>query len=352
MARVLTLLIMVFALSFTATETFAARIGVASAVKNQVNGSVAGVIHVGSGVVENEVISTGAESSTQLLFRDETSLTIGPTSRVTLDRFVYNPNTRAGDVVVNVFQGTFRFVSGSAKPGGYTIKTPVATVGLRGTVVEGFINALGELLLVVVEGFVDVTTTNGTTVTLRAGEFITVSRTGEITGPNPWTGRTLDIESGQQFILDTDNPIEEQRDQFNDALDSRDLDVTFPPETTQGRDTIINLKGLSEDSDVRLKRDVRYLDTLESGIRLYAFRYLWSDTVYVGVMAQDLLAHPVFTHAVHLRPNGFFAVDYARLGLNMTTLEQWKAKGIAAAMVDLRQHRAVRQATSAFTGSN
>lgn len=242
MSRLFALL---FVLLFVSVPAHAARIGVASVVKNQVNGSVAGTINVGTGVSENEVISTGVESSTQLLFRDETSLTIGPSSKLTLDRFVYNPNTRAGDVVVNVLQGTFRFVSGSAKPGGYTIKTPAASIGLRGTVIEGFINALGELLLVIVEGAVDVITADGTTVSLSAGQYITVSAAGVVTGPAAWTGRTLDIESGQQFILDTDNPIEDQRNQFNDALDSRDIDVTFPPEKTDPRDPI-KLKGITD----------------------------------------------------------------------------------------------------------
>jgi hypothetical protein len=36
----------------------------------------------------------------------------------------------------------------------------------------------------------------------------------------------------QQFILDKDSPRDDQRNQFNEALDSRDLDITFPPGST------------------------------------------------------------------------------------------------------------------------
>lgn len=231
MLRVLTLIVFSFYVLIAGADAQAARIGVASVVKNQVNGSVAGVIRVGTGVSENEVISTGAESSTQLLFRDETSLTIGPNARLTLDRFVYNPNTRTGDVVVNVLQGTFRFVSGSAKPGGYTIKTPVATVGLRGTIVEGHVSTSGDVLLVVVEGSVVVTSADGTSVTVNEGEYVTISADGTITGPDTWTGRTLDSESGQDFILDTNDPNQNQRNDLNDALDSRGVELKFPEET-------------------------------------------------------------------------------------------------------------------------
>lgn len=326
MLRMLSFAMLAIALLLGASETHAARIGVASVVKNEVSGSGGGthVINVGTGIFQNEMITTGTESSAQLLFRDETSMTIGASAKVMLDKFVYDPSSKSGAVVVNVLQGTFRFVSGSVKPGGYTIKTPVATVGLRGTVVEGYVSA-NALLLVIVQGSVVVTTSDGTSVTLNAGQYITVASNGTITGPSPWTGRTLDIESGHEFILDTENPTEDQRNEFNDAIDSRDIDVTFPetPGTTGGGGTISK-------SDMRLKRDIEYLATLGNGIKLYSFRYLWDETVRVGVMAQDILGDPVHEQAVVLMPNGFYGVNYKMLGLKMTTLTDWNARGIAS----------------------
>ena len=77
------------------------------------------------------------------------------------------------------------------------------------------------------------------------------------------------------------------------------------------------------DSDMRLKRDIVELVTLENGIKLYSFRYLWEDTVYVGVMAQDLLEHESYKDAVVMKESGFYAVHYERLGLQMITLEEW-----------------------------
>ncbi len=231
MLRIATFLVMIFGLVLAGGQAMAQRIGVASVVKNEVSGSAAGsnrVIKVGAGVFQNEVITTGVASSAQLLFRDETSLTIGASARLTLDRFVYNSSRKTGDIIINVAQGAFRFVSGSARPGSYRIKTPVASIGLRGTIVEGYVSPDGSLLLVIVEGSVIVTSADGTTVTLGAGQYITISSAGVITGPAPWTGRTLDIESGQDFILDTDNPLGEQRDLLNDALDSRNVEAAFP----------------------------------------------------------------------------------------------------------------------------
>ena len=83
-------------------------------------------------------------------------------------------------------------------------------------------------------------------------------------------------------------------------------------------------------SDRRLKRSIRLLARLHNGLKIYAFKYLWSDVVYVGVMAQDLLQNPKWKDAVITKVNGFYAVNYAMLGLKMTTFAQWKKDGLAS----------------------
>jgi outer membrane immunogenic protein len=74
-------------------------------------------------------------------------------------------------------------------------------------------------------------------------------------------------------------------------------------------------------SDVRLKRDVALVGRRDDGLGIYRYRYLWSDTVYVGVMAQEVaLLHPA---AVVRDPlTGALGVDYNRLGLHLMTLPE------------------------------
>lgn len=76
-------------------------------------------------------------------------------------------------------------------------------------------------------------------------------------------------------------------------------------------------------SDRRLKRDVRLLTRLANGIGIYRFRYLWSDQVYVGVMAQEVAR--IVPQAVARGPYGYFRVYYGRLGLRMQTWAEWLA---------------------------
>jgi hypothetical protein len=76
-------------------------------------------------------------------------------------------------------------------------------------------------------------------------------------------------------------------------------------------------------SDQRLKTDIVQVGMLGDDIPLYRFRYLWSDEVFVGVMAQDLLA--LRPDALVVGSDGFYRVDYATLGTRMMHWGEWQA---------------------------
>jgi outer membrane immunogenic protein len=67
-------------------------------------------------------------------------------------------------------------------------------------------------------------------------------------------------------------------------------------------------------SDVRLKRDITLVGRRSDGLGLYSFKYLWSDNVHLGVMAQEVaLLYPAAIVRDDL--TGYMAVNYTRLGL-------------------------------------
>jgi hypothetical protein len=81
---------------------------------------------------------------------DETVFTVGPDSEIMLDEFVYDPFTDAGKVTAQVTKGVFRFVTGKVarkRPAGMTLKLPVGTVGIRGTIAGGRVEADGSSLV-------------------------------------------------------------------------------------------------------------------------------------------------------------------------------------------------------------
>ena len=76
--------------------------------------------------------------------------------------------------------------------------------------------------------------------------------------------------------------------------------------------------GAGAASDTQLKRDIVLIGRPDDGLGLYRYRYLWSDTVYVGVMAQEVaLIRP--DTIVRDALDDYLKVDYGRLGMRLMT---------------------------------
>lgn len=84
-------------------------------------------------VYHDEAIRTEVESATTLTFRDDTTISMGPNSNITLDEFVYDPNPSLSAFAMSTAEGILRFATGSLPKEAYTITTPAATIGVRGT---------------------------------------------------------------------------------------------------------------------------------------------------------------------------------------------------------------------------
>ncbi len=87
----------------------------------------------GTTVLTGDVIATNRTGQVQLLFFDETRIAIGPNSQFLVEDVRMRSSGTAKTFAVSAISGGFRFITGkSAKPV-YSIKTPTATMGIRGT---------------------------------------------------------------------------------------------------------------------------------------------------------------------------------------------------------------------------
>jgi hypothetical protein len=97
------------------------------------------ILKVGTNVFSSEDIRTGADDRAHLLFNDGTAMTIGPSSQIKIDKYVYDPDKGTGDIGVTVAKGAFRLVGGKiTKTSEAVVNTPTGTLGIRGgiTVVD------------------------------------------------------------------------------------------------------------------------------------------------------------------------------------------------------------------------
>ena len=101
----------------------------------------------GSPVFQNDVIETDEDGAVGLEFADESTFSLGDSGRMVLDDMVYDPGGEENSMGVSLVSGAFTFVSGQiskSDPDAMALKTPVATIGIRGTSLAGKIGGEGE----------------------------------------------------------------------------------------------------------------------------------------------------------------------------------------------------------------
>ncbi len=115
-------------------DTPASGVAIAVVQQAQANGDTGQrILQQDAPVYSGDAIVTGPVGQAQVKFRDNTKLVVGPNSRIVVDAFVYGGNNTARQLSINALKGAFRFISGNSRHDAYSITTPTATIGVRGT---------------------------------------------------------------------------------------------------------------------------------------------------------------------------------------------------------------------------
>jgi hypothetical protein len=171
------------------------RVGQAAVIKNQVHrvtGSATSQISVGDSVLRDEVVRTGADSAARLVMADSTNLSLGPNASITLDRTVFNDEHSYREIAIRLATGAFRFVTGHSAKSAYKITTSLATIGVRGTILD-VLKQKHKMTVVLQEGQSTVCTGDGQCVELLLpGETAVIASVdGKVTiqklNTPPWT---------------------------------------------------------------------------------------------------------------------------------------------------------------------
>jgi len=134
------------------------------------------VLRIGIDVQANELITTRANDRAHLMFLDGTSLTVGPNAQLTIDRFVYDPNSKTGDLAINASKGVFRLVGGRiSKTNPITITTPSSTIGIRGGITLVDAEAVRTISTFVFGTNMTVSAAGRTETVTRAGSQVTTN---------------------------------------------------------------------------------------------------------------------------------------------------------------------------------
>ena len=211
----------------------------------------------------------------KISFVDQTEVSLTEHTYLEIDEYVYNPDPNKSRMALNFAQGTARFATGKlglVPRENITIKTPTATIGIRGTDFTTTVDELGRSLIILLpdgdcldtrkleagcmpSGEINVTNMGGTVTLDQAYQAVMVS-TNETSPTNPVILQNITANMiNNMFIVSEPNEIVEQQDVYtegNDLLEFDDLDKDFLEE---------NLLEIEDKNSIEFSAlDIDYLD--------------------------------------------------------------------------------------------
>ncbi len=124
------------------------------------------VAGIGTPIYQGDVVETNEEGAVNIMFIDQTTFAVSEDARLAIDEYVFDPATQSGTTNFSVLKGVFVFTSGligREDPDDVMIETPSGSIGIRGTIIAGDVDA-GEIT--VIEGAIVLYDFAGNTLTL------------------------------------------------------------------------------------------------------------------------------------------------------------------------------------------
>jgi trimeric autotransporter adhesin len=217
------------------------RVGVAAAVNPDATGKQltgkAGTLAVGADVMFKERISTTDQGQAQLLFVDQSALTVASNSEVVIDEFVFDPAKNTGKMAATMTKGLLRYVGGKLSKGSdVTFTTPSSVISIRGGIALINVGQDGSTDATFLYGeHVCVTVSTTTSCMTRPGFTISVNGVGKVPSapvPAKNVGGALQRLSGQAGkSAGSSNPPSDQKvgATLVSALSSGSLTDLTPP---------------------------------------------------------------------------------------------------------------------------
>ena len=111
-------------------------VGVIGAAVGEIKNQKDEILQNGSKIFFGDTIVSKQNANAQILFIDQTVLTLGEDTEMTIDEFIYDPKSNEGSFVSSVKSGTVKFITGQISkknPENLEVKVPSGTLGARGT---------------------------------------------------------------------------------------------------------------------------------------------------------------------------------------------------------------------------
>lgn len=130
------LITLLFSLASFADEAAIGYVKTATGDAYVISNNVKTAAKPGTPVFLGSQLKTGAKSSLGVTFKDETVMSFGPDTELTVDEYLYAPSQGKLKLGSKLAKGSMNYVSGviaKLQPDAVSVTTPTGTIGVRGT---------------------------------------------------------------------------------------------------------------------------------------------------------------------------------------------------------------------------
>ncbi|MFA7090912.1 MAG: FecR domain-containing protein [Arcobacteraceae bacterium] len=233
---------------------------------------------------KSDQIKTGADGKVQLIFTDNTVITIGAKSTLNVNEYVFDEQNKKAEANFNVVEGTFRTITGKigkANPEKFKLLTKSASIGIRGTIFGGDENSVfcedGEIGV----------ESNGVKVFVKKDQIITTSRTQKPTTPRTATKQEKekvkessgsndpDMQKNEQKVLEEKNnpeAVKKEETAKQEENDDDSFNATPTPIEQQEAPDVVNVLKQVDPKSITDKDKQKELDNTVSKTDDNAFK--------------------------------------------------------------------------------
>lgn len=228
-------------------------------------------LELGSKLLKSDIIDTLKDSKVQIIFKDNTIITIGKSSHFEISEYVFDEENKNYKAKFGLLKGTFRTITGKIgklAPQKFKLHSKTSSIGIRGTQILSNIQ-VGHDTIFCTEGKITVTSIlTGQKIEIKAGEFIEVKE-GEISPVQKFDVKTITTTDTNTRFLPSEEQ-EETLDNFGIEIE----DTSANKDSTSLSDTKKETKKLEENIQVdnivnELEENIQVdniVDNLESNI--------------------------------------------------------------------------------------
>ncbi|WP_164969089.1 FecR domain-containing protein [Candidatus Marinarcus aquaticus] len=176
---------------------------------------------------KNDIVQTQEGTKLQLIFKDETIITIGKNSTFSVNDYIFDEQKKEYKAEFGLLKGTFRTITGKIgkiAPDKFRLKSKSSSIGIRGTQILSNMEISGDTIFCTEGTITVVSNITGETITINAGQYVVIKK-GEAMVAQEFDAKTI-----QETDRDTKFLNEEEKES---ALNEFDVRLVPEPENNE-----------------------------------------------------------------------------------------------------------------------